>query len=356
MRFRYVNEAVGAFVLLGLLLCVGGLVLAARGRGWFEKDRRFAVKLPPEGAFGLRPGAEVRILGSVVGRVTAIDADKQGNVHAEIAIAADFGRFVRTDSIALVKKVFGVAGDAFLEISRGTGPPLPPDGVVSSMPFEELPQLVENALADIRADALPAIRELSGAAQEYRALAAELRARDGHLQRLLAGLADLAGTMNRGDGTLGRLLQDPALADRFDVAVGRIGAAAGSLDDAAGEARQLFRDLRGSATEMRGILATLRAEAADMRGLAAEAKEMLEEVRGLVADTRANTVQLPRLMAGAADAVQQLPAVLLQTQRVLRAIERLVRGMQGSWLFGGSRGAAPEPRSVRLSPAESAGR
>jgi len=56
---------------------------------------------------------------------------------------------------------------------------------------------------------------------------------------------------------------------------------------------------------------------------------------------------MPRLVGGAADAVERLPGVLLQTQGTLREIERLVQGMQGSWLFGGS---ARPPRPARLSP------
>ena len=343
MRFRYVNEAVGTFVLLGLLLLAGGLVLAARGSGWFDKDHRFAVKLPPQGAFGLRSGAEVHILGTVVGRVTAIDVDADGNMLAQVAIAEDFGGFVRTDSIALVTKSFGVARNAFLEISKGTGPSLPPDGVVDSVPSEELPELVEQALGDIRSDVLPAVRELRVAAEECAALAADLRNPAGNLQQVLSNAAELTDTMNRGDGAVGRLLHDPTLAERLETA-------AGTIEDSAGEAGRLFRDLGESAAEVRAILEIARAETEALQGLAAEARGALDEVHGLLADTRVSTAELPRLVAGATDTVAELPGVLLQTQSTLRSIERLVRGMQGSWLFGGS--AEPAPRGARLSPAE----
>ena len=147
--FRYVNEIAGAFVLLGLLLLAGGFMLAARSSGWFQSERRFAVTLPPEGGFGLRPGAEVRILGTVVGRVTDIGIDDAWNMRADVAIDADFGRFVRTDSVALVQKTYVVAGTAFLEITRGEGPLLPEGGTLGSMPFEALPKLLGDILGGI---------------------------------------------------------------------------------------------------------------------------------------------------------------------------------------------------------------
>lgn len=344
--FRYVNEVAGAFVLLGLLLLAGGFMLAARSSGWFQKERRFAVTLPPEGAFGLRPGAEVRILGTVVGRVTDIGIDHAGNMRADVAIAEDFGRFVRTDSVALVQKTYVVAGTAFLEITRGAGDPLPEGGTVASKPFEELPKLLDGILGGIREDALAALGDLRATAREYTALAADARDRDGNLQKALASLEGLLATVNRGEGTIGRLVRDPALAEKLEAAAGRI-------DSSAGEAELLFRDLRASAAEVKEIVATLHAEADEARGVVAAAKGVLQEAQGLLADTRAGTSELPRLVAGAADAVGQLPGVLLQAQSAMREVQRLVEGMQGSWLFGG--GSAPPPRTARISPQAAGG-
>jgi phospholipid/cholesterol/gamma-HCH transport system substrate-binding protein len=342
-----VNEIAGAFVLLGLLLVAGAFVLAARGSGWFQKERRFAVTLPPQGSFGLRPGAEVRILGTVVGRVTDIGIDHAGNMRADVAIAEDFGRFVRTDSVALVQKTYVVAGTAFLEITRGVGDPLPPGGTVGSKPFEELPKLLEGILGGIREEALAALEDLRGAAREYTALAAEVRDRGGNLQKLLANLEEVVATVNRGEGTIGRLVRDPALAERLEAAAGRV-------DTAAGEAELFLRDLRASAAEVKEIVATLHAETDEARGIMSAAKGVLQEAQGLLADARVSTAEVPRLVAGAADAVGQLPGVLLQTQGTMREIERLVQGMQGSWLFGG--GSATPPRSARISPQAAGGR
>jgi phospholipid/cholesterol/gamma-HCH transport system substrate-binding protein len=345
--FRYVNEIAGAFVLLGLLLLAAALMLAARSSGWFQKERRFAVTLPPEGSFGLRPGAEVRILGTVVGRVTDIGIDHAGNMRAGVAILEDFGRFVRTDSVALVQKTYVVAGTAFLEITRGEGEPLPPGGTVGSKPFEELPKLLEGILGGIREEALAALEDLRGATREYTALAAEARDRDGNLQRALANLQELLATVNRGEGTIGRLVRDPALAERLEATAARI-------DSSAGEADLFFRDLRASASEARELVATLRAEAAELRGAGAAAKGVLVEAQALLADARASTTEVPRLVAGAADAVGQLPGVLLQTQATMREVQRLVQGMRGNWLFGG--GSAAPPRSARISPQAAGGR
>ena len=70
-RFRHVNEITGAFVLGVIALLVLAVVGTGFSQRWFTRTTEFTLLLPT-GAQGLRPGAEVQMLGTVVGSVQDI--------------------------------------------------------------------------------------------------------------------------------------------------------------------------------------------------------------------------------------------------------------------------------------------
>ncbi|MBM3524540.1 MAG: MCE family protein, partial [Alphaproteobacteria bacterium] len=55
--FRYVNEVVGALVLLALLMLIGSILQAGVLREWFNPPLSLRVLLPPDGVAGLSAGA-----------------------------------------------------------------------------------------------------------------------------------------------------------------------------------------------------------------------------------------------------------------------------------------------------------
>jgi len=65
----------------------------------------------------LKEGADVSVLGSVVGTVRTLGV-RNGRMEAEIAIKPEFAQFVRTDSTATIHRPLGF-GDVAVEITRG---------------------------------------------------------------------------------------------------------------------------------------------------------------------------------------------------------------------------------------------
>ena len=85
-HFRYVNELVGAFVLLALVLLVAGIFLTARSQGWFAPRYRFELLLPEKGTAGLSVGNDVFILGQSVGNVENLRVATDGRMRARVRI------------------------------------------------------------------------------------------------------------------------------------------------------------------------------------------------------------------------------------------------------------------------------
>src|SRR4051812_7011229 len=118
-KSAYANSLAAAFVFVILMLVGLTVVLVGRAQRWFQPVRPLTILLPEEGSLGLREGADVLILGTNVGSVNAIRVNEQGGMEADVSIRRDFSRYVRADSVAVVRRTFGVAGDAYVEISRG---------------------------------------------------------------------------------------------------------------------------------------------------------------------------------------------------------------------------------------------
>ncbi|MHC4411190.1 MAG: MlaD family protein, partial [Planctomycetota bacterium] len=333
----------GTFVIVATLLLVGSIVVTMRAQQWFKPTHEYFVLLP-EGSFGLKPGSEVQILGITVGAVSDV-RPKGDQVQAEIEIDAEFSRFVFANSVALVKKKFGVAGDAFLEIDEGSGEQLPEGGTLErSKPFEELPGLVEQLLADIKDEALPTLHDLRTAAQQYARLAESLSDAEGNLQRGLGSWGRFAEAAVQGEGTLGRLIRDPTLFEKIEKVVEH-------ADALVLETRDSVRELRRTQHALAEAVNTIRAETRQAPGMIKKTQAILDEMQRLTKQVRQAAERLPSLLDAVDESAHAVPGFILQAQKTLHSIERLIEGLQRHWLV---RRYMPEDKSgARLEPQES---
>jgi phospholipid/cholesterol/gamma-HCH transport system substrate-binding protein len=294
-KFRYVNEIVGVFVLVVVAALIVGIILAGRAQEWFVPVHHLVLDFPEEGSLGLQKGAEVQILGTPVGVVQKIRVRDDGRMTGRISVKGDFIRFLRTDSRAVVKKKFGIAGDAFVELTQGRGAERDLDLPLLASKDTELTEIAQDILKRLQETTVPAI-------EEYTALAADLRSTNGPLMKLLAHLEQITAGLERGEGSAGQLLRDPTLAN-----------------------------------EVQRILT--------------QVNEALAEVKTILADVKNTTAQLPPAAATVGREVEDLPGMVLQTQETLREAERLIEGIQQHWLI---RRHVPPTPGTELIPASQA--
>ena len=284
---RRANEVVGVFVLLTLGIVMAAVFLGPQTRRMLTPTRKLTVRLPAEGSLGLRKGADVLILGSVVGSVDNISVSDAGEMEAEVSIRGNFIRFVRSDSLAFIRKPLGI-GDASIEITRGKGAVLPPSGAIIRSSADKAPtQMLEETLAEIRTEVVPAVHELRTAVNEYTRLAADLRGQQPGLSEAIGHFNHVAANVEGGKGVVGMMLSDPA-------------------------------------------------PAATLRELLPKVNEGVDDVRVAITDLRKFAATLPELSRSTRTSLDQAPGLLLQIDETFRQIQRLVEGMQHNWLLGGS--------------------
>jgi phospholipid/cholesterol/gamma-HCH transport system substrate-binding protein len=291
-KFRHVNELTGLFVLAVLALVVAGVIFSGHSQRWFERKYAFDVLLPESGAFGLRRGDEVFIAGVSVGLVDDILVGLDRRMKAHVKVRSDFERFVRIDSTATVKKVFGVAGDSFIEITRGQGKPLPSQGAeIVCLSAEELPAKMERMLEEFRSELMPAVKKAGATLDAWAKLGRDLQQTQGDLNQLVARLDHLAAGVEQGKGTAGKLLAETTLAD---------------------EAQKFLVQANEAMSEFRGVVTNLNAT---------------------VMNVQNGTARLPEITEAMANEAKDLPGLVQQTQASMREVERLADALQRHWLL-----------------------
>jgi phospholipid/cholesterol/gamma-HCH transport system substrate-binding protein len=285
-KFRHVNEITGIFVILVLVVLIAAIVWAARSQGWFRGTVTLRIVLPEAGAASIRQGSEVYFLGTLVGTVSDVIVDVAGRMEAWTSIRGDFFRFVRKDSSAVVKKKFGVAGDAYFEITRGQGQPLPKKD--ASIVCRELPGTMESAIEEVRLAVLPVVEKLSVGLDTWTTLGEKLSAgavawtklgtnldeSRQHLDQLIERLDRIVAGVEQGKGTAGKLLTDPALADDLKTILDKGNV---SMD----QLQTILKDVQVAGTHLSAVSEALATEAKDLPGLVLQTQQTLHELERL---------------------------------------------------------------------------
>ncbi|MBN2427771.1 MAG: MCE family protein [Deltaproteobacteria bacterium] len=222
------EKKVGIFFLAALIL-LGTVIEFVEGWSPFEKKDPYHAFFKT--AVGIRSGDPVRLSGVEVGKIVSITiADNR--VRLDFTVQA--GTTIREDSQAEIQQT-NFLGGHFLGISFGTpeSPLLTPGSTVASREATSINQLISN----LNRNQEKVLGELGNLLQESRTtfsdsikrlntIVTKIDTGEGTLGKLindpqlyeelhgsLTGINKVMGRLLNGEGTLGRLLDDPALYD-----------------------------------------------------------------------------------------------------------------------------------------------
>jgi phospholipid/cholesterol/gamma-HCH transport system substrate-binding protein len=184
-RWRALGNA--GLVLAILVVSGFGLVQVASREWWVQKTFHVRVALTTIG--GLKEGNQVRVLGMDAGVIERIEPPAVPGRPVLLVLRLDerLRGLVRSDAVARVVTE-GVVGARIIEIvpGRPEAPPLADSGAIAAEPPIEIADLLRSAT-----DSLRRINAVAGAAE-----------------RSLGEIEQIAATIRRGEGTLGKLVQD----------------------------------------------------------------------------------------------------------------------------------------------------
>jgi phospholipid/cholesterol/gamma-HCH transport system substrate-binding protein len=321
IRLRHTDEWIGALVLAAVALLLIAALQAGVLRDWFKPTAELRLVLPSTGLAGLEVGADVEILGTRAGRVQEIVLDPDQQMYAMLEIDEQATAFIRRDSKAVIRRRFGVAGAAFVDISRGAGEEMDWTYAVIEAVTERAPTDSVSALIDeARQKVFPILDNAN---------------------RVTQSLAEVAERINRGEGNVGRLLVDESMVRQAEATVG-------SARDAVAALNVLMAELQKSAGNLNAL--TQQVSGPDgVPAVLAQTDQNLTTLKKILDDVALATQRMPAIGKNVEGSTANLPALLTQLQVTVQSLDQLVTQLQRSWLLGG--GAQPQA-PTQFSPSQ----
>lgn len=315
IRLRNTDEWVGLLVLAAVVVFFAAVLEASVLHAWFRPTAELRILLPDSGVGGLVRGADVQVLGTHAGTVTRVVLSPGQPIFAEADIDPQAEPFIRRDSEAVIRRTFGVAGAAYLEISRGTGPPMDWHYAVIRAKTETGPaDSLTAILAEVRGKVFPVLDDA---------------------KHTMDALAELTTGLNQGRGTIGALLTDDKLARETEQQIASLAPVIAKLNDAAGKIDALAAR---AASDKEGV-----------PELISRANALLANLQSATRELALAAPQLPVIAHNLQGATANLPALLTQTQATAADLQRLVTQLRSMWLLGGGGRPVPEPRRLPAS-------
>jgi phospholipid/cholesterol/gamma-HCH transport system substrate-binding protein len=322
IRLRHTDQLVGLIVLLALLLLVGAVLEAGFLGRWFQPTSTLRILLPQSGVGGLVAGDDVEVLGTHAGTVRQIVINPSQRMYAVAEIDDQMRAIIPRDSTAVIRRLYGIAGAAFVDIQRGTGVPMDWHYAVIEATTERAPTDSVNALIDeTREKVFPILADAG---------------------RVAHSLAAITERVERGEGNIGHVLTDNTLSRNADSV------AASANDDMKILGRSLTR-LNEISADVGVLVRTTRERRTGVPALLRQADQILADVHGATRDLGRVMTRAPTIASNVEATSENMPALLLQTQATAYQLEKLLIQLRGNWLLGGGT-TEPEPR--RLAPAQ----
>jgi len=303
-QLTWAELRVGIFVLAGLVIVMVAIFYVT-GAGFLGPKYRLVTHLPE--VEGMKSGAPVDLDGIEIGNVDSVKLtpnpqDRMHSVTLILRVDKRFQNQIRTDSTAsLVTQ--GLLGDRYVTISRGlTGTAIPNNGEVKGVEEKAIKEVVERS-ADL-------LENLSALTDDVRDMVGQMQKGKGTLGKLMndptlynnlndttARLDSVVTSVQQGQGTAGKLVASDELYNKVNAAAGHLESATAAISDQKGTLGKLiydpsaFDDIKGIAQKGNALLGDVR-EGKGTLGKLATDDALYANVRDASANVRDATAKL----------------------------------------------------------------
>ncbi len=303
-QLTWAELRVGVFILAGLAL-IAMAVFYVTGARFLGPKYRVVTYLPE--VEGLGSGAPVELDGVQIGNVERISLtpnarDRMHNITLVLRIDKSYQSQIRTDSDArLITQ--GLLGDRYVTIRRGlTGTPVPSGGEVPGTEVPQMSQVVERG-ADV-------MENLSVLTEDIRGIVNEVQKGQGSLGKLLKDaslynhldatatkLDSMVSSIQEGQGTVGKLVTSDELYKKLDSAAGSADNVLAAVRDQKGTVGKLvydpslYNNANAFADKGNALLADMRAGKGTLGKLATD-DTLFANMRDASANVRDATAKL----------------------------------------------------------------
>jgi phospholipid/cholesterol/gamma-HCH transport system substrate-binding protein len=273
-KIRFIDQVVGAFILIAVAGIVVILVSIGINQRWFARNYSFTSTFAS--GDGLSVGMPIVLKGFEIGKVTRISLTADNRVTMEFTVQDTYIEKITQNSvIELVSSPIGLGSSLKLHPGKGSGPPLTEHSVIPTLASPEGKKLAEEGLVE-----LPQGEDVIGSVlDKVNPVLDELRTTLAQAKKLV-GDVDLAFTGKGGPvgGMVNELARTPARVNRtidsanntIDIVNTRVDSITGSVNRVTDKANEILGRIDTVARNLEDISANLKTTS-----------EGLKETRGL---------------------------------------------------------------------------
>jgi phospholipid/cholesterol/gamma-HCH transport system substrate-binding protein len=273
--------------MLGALLVTGFLIINSSGNfNPFEKKLHLRARF--ETADGLHPGANVQLAGVSIGKVEDVnllppDSPAGERIEAILTVGQDLDNkpmteLIRTDSTAQLVATSILGNDKMINITPGTsqGTPVNENTLLASSAGNSLNQLTEtmNKLAEPAKEILNKANKGEGTLGRVindESLYKSLDSAVAETKTTMVRLQTTIDRINQGKGSAGKLINDPTLYNSLNKTVSQLEAISADIKAGRGTAGKfvtdeaLYAETRDAVTELRRSVEKISSIADDVK-------------------------------------------------------------------------------------------
>jgi phospholipid/cholesterol/gamma-HCH transport system substrate-binding protein len=306
MDYTMQERLVGIFLLSALAIVFVLMFINSKTAHLFEE--RITLNAYLAKAEGISTETPVKISGIEVGKVSSIDIAPDHRIHVSLIIYQRYHSLLRSDSKAAVNKL-SVLGKSVIDITAGsTSQPMLADEATIKV---EEPLSVEELLAELT----PVIHGVESSVKRFAEVMQQIEPQQvgsivSNLDASAQNIQRISAQLNSNQGTIGMAINDPAFQQRFASGVTAIDRAFVQMDKRLVELETLSRNLGESSKEF--------------PALTSEFRTMLNNSNAILTSVNVEMKQLP-------DLITRMNVLMEET-------DRLLEGINSSWLFSSDEG------------------
>ncbi|MCG6945505.1 MAG: MlaD family protein [Deltaproteobacteria bacterium] len=302
LQYSTMERMTGAFILLTLIVFLFTVAVVGRGKNWFRKHVVYYTTF--EEGYNLVSGSRVKLLGTDIGSVTDVSLTKDNKVKVQVKVLTEYSSRIRTNSVATVESPT-VIGSEYINIRPGTSKAalIPPEGLIPSKEKKKFTEYLEQYEIGEKLEHLGKILE------DLAQITDQLKDPKGPFFGTFSNLQEVTGTVEAGEGSLGRLIKSDELYEHMDAFVAtlqetadklvRAGASieegSAHLEKATREAPEMVDKTQELLDRLLKVQVILEKVMTEVPEISAQAREGMQEVNRILDSVKENFLIRPNL-------------------------------------------------------------
>jgi phospholipid/cholesterol/gamma-HCH transport system substrate-binding protein len=254
--------------------------------------------------YNLVSGSRVKLLGTDIGSVTDVLLTKDNKVKVRVKVLAEYASRIRANSVATVESPT-VIGSEYINIRPGTSKAavIPPEGLIPTKEKKKFTEYLEQYEIGAKLEHIGKILE------DLALITDQLKDPKGPFFGTFSNLQQITGTVEGGEGSLGRLIKSDELYEHMDTFVATLQETAdylvragvniekGSehLEKATREAPEMVDKTQELLDRLLKVQVILEKVMTEVPEISAQAREGMQEVNRILDSVKENFLIRPNL-------------------------------------------------------------